>query len=566
MITPNSDIAQNCKKLPLPVGISSYIHICSKCYCVDKTLLIKEILDQESLVTLFTRPRRFGKTLNMDMLKVFFEKTNEDTSIYFKDKKIWGCGKEYQEHQGKYPVIFITFKDVKFSSFESVYKNILVLFQNEFKRYKELLDSNVLSADDKETYIKYKSTKLLPDESFNALSVLAELLYKHYKVKPIVIIDEYDMPIQQGYNNGFYNEIVEFTRNMYSAIFKDNDTIYKGFLAGVLRVSKESIFSGFNNPKTVTVLDEKYSEYFGFTHDEVKMLADYYDATDKYSEICDWYDGYKFGETEIFNPWSVINYFDNECKIKPYWVNTASNDIIKELILFSDDIINEKLQDLLLGKSIETIIDTNILYPTLKTNKDAIFSFLLLTGYLKANLIGVAFDGEYEYELTIPNKEVLYTYKKEILSIISATISPKIITTIGKMIIAGETENLQSSLEKLLLESASFYDSKESFYHGLMFALCLAVNENYDITSNRESGLGRYDIMMMPKNKSLPGIIIEIKTSKKCSLARLKTLAKTALKQIEEEKYDTKMNQNNIRTIYKFGLAFSGKNVVVEKK
>ena len=566
MIKQNSDVAKSYKKLPLPVGISSYIHICSKCYCVDKTLLIKEILDQESLVTLFTRPRRFGKTLNMNMLKVFFEKTNDDTSIYFKDKKIWACGKEYQEHQGKYPVIFISFKDTKYDNWKEVYDAICDVIVEECLRHEYLLDSTKLTEREKKSFEKILEQDITKNGYANAFRKLSKLLYKHYNMKPIVIIDEYDMPIQQGYNNGFYNKIVEFTRNMYSAVFKDNDTIYKGFLTGVLRVSKESIFSGFNNPKTVTVLDEKYSQYFGFTHDEVKTMAQYYNAVDKYSEICEWYDGYKIGEIEIFNPWSVINYFDNECKVKPYWVNTASNDIIKELILFNDDIINAKLQDLLLGKPIDTIVDTNIVYPTLKTSKDAIFSFLLLTGYLKATPKEITLDGEYVYELTIPNKEVLYAYKKEILSIISVTISPEIITTITKMIISGETENLQSFLEKLFLESASFYDSSESFYHGLMFALCVIASRNYDVTSNRESGLGRYDIMMMPKNKSLPGIIIEIKTSKKCSLERLKILAKTVLKQIDEEKYDTEMIKDDMRTIYKFGIAFSGKHVAIEKQ
>jgi hypothetical protein len=385
-------------------------------------------------------------------------------------------------------------------------------------------------------------------------------------VKPIVIIDEYDMPIQQGYNNGFYNEIVEFTRNMYSSTFKDNDTIYKGFLTGVLRVSKESIFSGFNNPKTDTVFDERYSEYFGFTHDEVRQMANYYDAADTYSEICDWYDGYKIGETEIFNPWSVINYFDNECKVYPYWANSASNDIIKDLMLFNDDIINEKLQELLLGKTIETIINTNIVYPNLKTNKDAIFSFLLLTGYLKIVNTKLTTTGKNKCLLSIPNMEIFTIYEDEILSNLNNGDSTNLIESIKEMIKDGKVVNLLSSLEKLLLESASFHDSTGGFHHGLMFALCIIASRNYNVTSNRESGYGRYDIMMMPKNKSLPGIIIEIKTSKKCSPTQLKTLAKTALKQIEEEKYDTEMIQNNIRTIYKFGIAFSGKHIAIEKQ
>ena len=566
MTSPNSDITQNCKKLELPIGTDEYIIASSDYYYVDKTLLIKEVIDKKTRVTLFTRPRRFGKTLNMDMLKVFFEKTNEDTSIYFKDKKIWSCGKEYQEHQGKYPVIFITFKDIKFDSFESVYKNILKEFQKEFKRHKELQNSENLDEDDKETYIKYKSTKLLPDESYDSLAVLAELLHKHHKEKPIIIIDEYDVPIQEGYSKGFYNKIVGFIKNLYSKTFKGNSALKQGFLTGVLRVSKESIFSDFNNPKTDTILDQKYSEYFGFTHDEVKEMACYYNALDKYQEICAWYDGYNYGETKIFNPWSVINYFDNLCKAAPYWINTASNDIITELILLNDNGVNEKLQSLVLGKSIDTNIDTNIVYPNLKTQRDAIFSFLLLTGYLTIVSEKLTFEDEIEYELAIPNKEVLHAFKKRILSYLETHGSKDLIISIKKMILYGQMENLQDSLEEFLIKTTSFYDSTGYFHHGLMLGLCYIASENYCITSNRESGLGRYDIMLMPKNNNLPGIIIEIKTTKNCSLTRLKTLAKTALEQIEKEKYDTVMVANNIKTIYKFGMAFSGKHVVVEKK
>ena len=564
MLNKNRDKAEQLKKLPPPIGSSSYIEAATKCYYVDKTLLVRDIIDNEHLVTLFARPRRFGKTLNMDMLRVFFEKNIEDTSVYFKDKLIWQCGNKYTKHQGKYPVIYLTLKDTKFSSWDSIYKNILNLMQKEFKRHYELATSQKLNNDDLENYIKYKSEKLPPDESFDALAILSELLFKHYNEKPIIIIDEYDIPIQQGYIHGFYNQIVEFTRNMYSATFKDNNNLFKGFLTGILRVSKESIFSGFNNPKTNTVLDDQYSQYFGFTPNEVKAMARYYNAEDKYLEICEWYDGYQFGNTEIFNPWSVVNYFDSGCQVAPYWTNTSNNDIIRELLSYSNNSVNEKLQKLVLGNSITTTIDTNIVYPNLKTSQDALFSFLLLTGYLKIKNRKLLFD-EYEYELTIPNKEVLKAYRKEILSMLESNIDKNIIQSIAAMLLSGNIDNLQSSLETILLQSVSFHDATEGFYHGLMFALCLIATGSYEVTSNRESGLGRYDILMMPKKKNLPGIIIEIKTAKKATLTNLKTVAKKAIKQIKDKQYDTVMINNNIKTVYEYGVAFAGKNVAIEK-
>ena len=281
-------------KLPIPIGVSDYRLASTEYYYVDKTLLIRDILDERPLVSLFTRPRRFGKTLNMDMLRTFFELSDKDTSVYFRNRNIWKCGKKYQDYQGKYPVIFVSFKDVKCLTWEDTYANIRNLLQHEFERHLELLESPKLNSYDK------KNLKTILDGEANtaeieaSFALLSELLHKHYEIAPIIIVDEYDTPIHQGYVRGFYDSIINFMRNLFSGGFKDNSHLSFGFLTGILKVAKESIFSGLNNPKINTILENRYSEYFGFTHEEVKAMAKYYQAEDKYPEICEWYDGYRF--------------------------------------------------------------------------------------------------------------------------------------------------------------------------------------------------------------------------------------------------------------------------------
>lgn len=320
------------KKKPLPIGISDF-KTATTDYCyVDKTLLIRDFLDSKPMVSLFTRPRRFGKTLNMDMLRVFFEKTQEDTSVYFKDKKIWRCGETYTKHQGKYPVIFLTFKDVKCLTWEDTFQKIRKLITLEFMRHAELEDSTMLSAYEREQYSRLASGSADEVDYQMGLQLLSLLLHKHYGKEAIVIIDEYDTPIQQGHSCSFYTEIVSFMRNFFSGGLKDNPHLAFGFLTGILRIAKESIFSGMNNLKTNSILDEDYSEYFGFTTEEVKGLLHYYGREEKFQEVCDWYNGYRFGSTEIFNPWSVINYISDKCFPKAFWQSTGSNDIIGEII------------------------------------------------------------------------------------------------------------------------------------------------------------------------------------------------------------------------------------------
>lgn len=563
-IKPASSLRQ--PNLPLPIGISDYRLASTEYYYVDKTMMIKDFLDERPMVSLFTRPRRFGKTLNMDMLRTFFEKTDEDTSVYFKNKNIWACGEKYRSHQGKYPVIFLSFKDIKCDTWEETFDAIKDLFSKEASRHSELKSADVFN-EYEEAYIeKILSGTATPVELSVALANLSMMLHKYHGVAPIIIIDEYDTPIQQGHIKGFYDEIIGFMRNLFSGGLKDNKHLTYGFLTGILRVAKESIFSGLNNLAINSILDTKYSEYFGFTADEVKEIARYYHAEDKYNEICEWYDGYKFGNTEIFNPWSVINYFRNGCQPRAYWQSTGSNDIIGEILGGADETIYEKLNALLQGESFLTYIDTGVIYPQVKSNPSSVYSFLLVAGYLKVIKSEPSFSGDFMCEVALPNKEITFVYNKEILQKLNTIVPQATAISIQEAIYSGDTAALQKNLGTLLMQSVSSYDTVgENFYHGLVLGLCATLDNRFYITSNRESGEGRYDLCLCPKDGKLPGILIELKAAKDCPEDELKELSKTALKQINDRKYDAELTVKGVRNILKYGVAFSGKKVQISE-
>lgn len=547
--------------LPLPVGVSDYRIASTEYYYVDKTMFIKDFLDERPMVSLFTRPRRFGKTLNMDMLRTFFEKTEEDTSVYFRDKLIWSHGEKYRKYQGKYPVIFITFKDVKKDTWDKTLDHIIQIITSEYKRHAELANSEKIQ--DKDYYDKIISGTVDKNLFDSSLYMLSKMLHEHYGVAPVVIIDEYDTPIQQGHMLGFYDEVILFMRNLFSGVLKDNKHLSYGFLTGILRVAKESIFSGLNNLTINSILDNKYSEYFGFTPEEVKEMAAYYSAEDKYDEICEWYDGYRFGNSEIFNPWSVINYFRNDCQPRAYWQATGSNEIIGEVLSEIDEDITDKLNKLIQGETIVSAIDTGVIYPQVKNNPSSVFSFLLVAGYLKAVKSSMAINGDFMCEVALPNKEISFVYRKEVLQKLEYIIPQSSVISVQEALYSADSDMLKKRLETLLLQSASCFDTVgENFYHGFLLGLCAAL-EPYKSTSNKESGNGRYDIQLNPTEKKLPGIIIELKAAKNCSEEELKELAITALKQINDKKYDTELKSAGVKNIIKYGVAFSGKNVAV---
>lgn len=550
-------------KLPLPVGVSDYRLASSEYYYIDKTMMIKDFIDERPMVSLFTRPRRFGKTLNMDMLRTFFEKSDEDTSIYFKDKKIWACGKKYRDYQGKYPVIFVTFKDIKFQTWEETFAAIKEVFAKEAARHMELQTSEQCNEYEKRAFENLLSGTVNEVELSGALLNLSGMLHKHHGIAPIIIIDEYDIPIQQGYMQNYYDNVILFMRNLFSGGLKDNKHLSYGFLTGILRVAKESIFSGLNNLAIHSVLDNKYSAYFGFTAAEVKEMAEYYGAADKYEELCEWYDGYRFGRTEIFNPWSVINYFSNECEPRAFWQSTGSNDIIGEIISEADKEIYEKLISLVNGETFTTYIDTGVIYPQIKNNPSTIYSFLLVAGYLKVLHTTPAFSGDFMCEVALPNREIVLVYHKEILQKLNYIISQPTAISIQEAIFSGNQEKLKVQIQTLLMQSVSCFDTAgENFYHGFMLGLCALLGGSF-VSSNRESGDGRYDIQLKPVKQNLPGILIELKAEKDCTEKELKQLSEAALLQINEKNYDTELLTAGVETIYKYGVAFCGKRVEI---
>ena len=550
--------------LPFAIGNTSYIEISSECYYVDKTLLIRDLIDDHNKVTLFTRPRRFGKTLAINTIKTFFEKTENDTAKYFIDKKIWQCGEKYQSLQGVYPVIMLTFKDVKYSSWEESLEAIRLVVKDEYKRHPELAESTLLDEDAKNYIARMEKGALSSVELQRSLLNLAHMLSTHHGSKVVILIDEYDTPIQQGYSRGFYKEVISFMRNFLSGGLKDNTDLAFGVLTGIMRVSKENLFSGLNNPMVNTVLDEKYSEYFGFTEDEVRKMAVYYHRPDTMDEIRFWYDGYRFGNKEIYNPWSVTNYFASGGQAKPYWANTSDNEIIHEILTGLTSEIADDLAKVMQGEEIHASLDMEVVYPRMTDGNDTIFSFLLLAGYLTPAGSPVETEIGTFASLRLPNAEIRRIYNTEILNWIRTRQSGNIISEIEKAVYLSDAKRLQDALRKYMITSISFFDgAAEGFYHGMVLGLVASLSSKYYIRSNREAGEGRFDLQLEPKAKELPGILMEFKAVSSSEKDKLPELAEDALDQTKDRNYARDLEERGISDIVRYGIAFSGKNVEV---
>ena len=566
-------------KKPIAIGNDIFTNM-GRAYYVDKTLLVRDIIYSETSVILFTRPRRFGKTLNMTMLQTFFEKPldGKDTSHYFKDLKIWQAGEEYRQEQGKRPVISITLKDVKTSSFERTMDEIKKVIAEEYSRHSELNNSDKLDDYEKTLYKKIKSNNAEYRDYSTAIKTLSAMLEKHYGEKTLVLIDEYDAPIQAGFDHNFYDKIVEFMRILLSSVLKTNPSLYKGILTGITRVSKESIFSGLNNIRVNTIFDTDFSEYFGLTQDEVDDLLKFYGISDKRDEVAEWYDGYKFGNTEIYNPWSVLYYLDSKCIPQAYWVNTSGNGLMGEMLESLGNEDRDKLISFIEGGTIKKDLETNIIYPELKRKPSLIYSLLAQTGYLKS--IDTKPGGDsFNCKLKIPNREILYVYSKEIIErYIKHNYSMDKGISLLKAILRGDVETITEMLEGYFINCCSSLDlTQEKDYHVFILGLLAAMTDSYTVKSNRESGKGRYDIIMKPKMNRLylPGIIFEIKHCKpskssnpniKRQQARLEREALKALEQIEEKQYAAEMISDGVKDIIKYGAAFTGKDAKVIRK
>ena len=546
----------------MPVGLDNFREmIAREYYFVDKTKFIKELLDSNAMVTLITRPRRFGKTLAMRMLQEFFD-INAAGRDTFKGLNISRAGEKYMQHRGKYPVIFLQLKNVAAGDFEKSFAFLKAIIARLYREYAFLEESPALTGDEKEYYVRVRRGRehCTYDDLAMSLGNLTDMLYRHYGIRPIVLIDEYDAPIQHAWEDGYYEDMIRFMRQFYSEVLKGNEALEFAVLTGVLRVAKESIFSGLNNLKVCSVLSGEYSDIFGFTGEEVAKMAVDLQQDDKMPEIKAWYDGYTFGGTEIYNPWSVIMYFDAGCKPAPYWVNTSGNGIVKQMFKFSGQEGADDLQSLMDGGSVFKQLREGVVYANIGDRIDDLYSILLMTGYLKCVGLMEKLYGE-EAELRIPNKEIRSLFGREILENFIAAGS---VSRLGRMLdamVSGHGDIFESVLSGIVRNNVSYHDAAngESFYHGMMLGFCVLLKDTHIVQSNRESGYGRFDLALIPTDRRYYGVILEFKRA--ADEAQLEEKALEALAQIEELSYIAEFEQRQIEKVWKYGIAFCGKKV-----
>jgi len=548
----------------LPIGISDYKEIAQEhYYYIDKTLFIKEILDQAKKIILLPRPRRFGKTLNLSMLQYFFEKSEENNQQLFTDKAIWQEEK-YRAHQGQYPVIFLTLKGVKQPTWTIAYDTLKIIIANEFKRHRYLLKDSlpIDEASQFQAIIEKKANQATLGQS---LSLLSELLYKHYKKRVYILIDEYDMPITTSYSYGYYGEMIVFMRSLLEAAFKDNKFLERGVLTGILRIAKESVFSGLNNFKVCSLTDAPFQDKFGFTTQEVEHLLKDQRLSKKSAQVKNWYNGYMFGKTTIYNPWSIIQCADERGLLKPYWLNTSDNLLVKKLLASANQEVKSELELLLADKTITTIINDAIVFPGMENNDEAIWSLLLFTGYLavtKQKLV----VGKKICTLSIPNQEIRILYADLVKEIFQTTLSRSKTTNLLTSLVEGDSEAFATALQEFIAKSMSAFDftkeEPEKSYHLFILGLLIYLSDTHEIKSNRESGYGRYDIMIIPRKTNKLGIIIEFK--KTAPKETLKKACERALEQIHTKKYIHEMQDRGIKKIQLLGIACQGKKILVK--
>ncbi|MDE5768841.1 MAG: ATP-binding protein [Oscillospiraceae bacterium] len=556
-------------KKTIPIGVEDFKKLVDRnYYFVDKTLLIKDILDEGAAVTLFTRPRRFGKTLNMSMLRRYFEKTTEDTSYLFEGLQIANAGETYKSYRGQYPVISISLKSMKQSTFQEAFEQFKEIIANEFERHPELYNHSALTGR------KFKKIQAIIDDTaddsvyFTSLKLLSDCLCTIYQKNVIVLIDEYDVPLENAYFNGFYHEMRNLIRSVFESVLKTNDSLEFAVLTGCLRISKESIFTGLNNLKVYSVSDITFSQYFGFTEQEVRKLAEYYCLSGHFEEMKTWYDGYRFGKTEIYNPWSVLNYMkdavvDSNCIPDAYWVNTSSNSIIHELVIKSDRRIRDDIEKLIKGEAIEKPLYQDITYVNMNVKSDYIWSFLLHTGYLKP--VKIYKKGIQTYFTgVIPNLEIVTIYENTFRQWFDESIRIADRSTLFNAMISGDTETFELEITRWLIKSISYHDGYENFYHGFLVGL-LVYSDDYEVLSNRENGTGRSDIVVKNVLTHKNAVIIEIKSVRERNNETLVEQCTQALQQIEDRQYQAGLETEGYTEIIKYGIAFQEKQCKIKK-
>ena len=560
---------------PLPTGVDNFEKLITRgYYFVDKTLLIKELLDKKGDVNLFTRPRRFGKTLNMSMVQYFFEDSRKDDGTkvdnrsLFDGLSIMESGERYLSHMGRYPVIALSLKSGKQPDFNLSRKMLIRQIADEYKRHRFILQGNLLEIDK----IRYRNImeECAKEEDYNdSLKFLSQCMEQYYGNKAIILIDEYDVPLENAFFAGFYEEMTAFIRSLFESALKTNSSLEFAVITGCLRISKESIFTGMNNMKINSILNKSYDEFFGFTEVEVMRLCDDYHLTHKFTLIKEWYNGYVFGNVNVYNPWSVISFIgdlqvdENELPAS-YWANTSSNSIVRTLIEMADDETRSEIEQLIAGKTIEKQVHEDITYDEIYKTMDNLWNFMFFTGYFRR--VGERMDVETKQryvELKIPNEEVKYIFRNKVLGWFQETINRKDLSVLYHALIRQDPATLEQELTELLMKTISFNDAYESFYHGFIAGVLSGMN-GYTVKSNREGGRGRSDLYIKPVTRKKPAYVIEFKIAGKFS--EMEAKAEDALEQIEDRNYCQEVFDDGYGLVICYGISFFGKDCLVKMK
>ena len=553
---------------PLPIGIDDFEEIIEKgYYYVDKTWLIKELLDKKGKVNLFTRPRRFGKTLNLSMLKYFFEKpVNGNTNIdLFEGLKITKAGEKYRMEQEQYPVILLNLKSAKQPDFSMAYESLVDEISREYLRHDYILNSEEIIAEDKARFRKIRGRKAEQIDYAKSLLFLSQCLEQYHHKKVIILIDEYDVPLENAYYTGTYKEMTDFIRSLFESALKTNPFLEFAVITGCLRISKESIFTGLNNLEIISILDENYGEHFGFVESEVKEMLSFYQREEKMDTMKQWYDGYLFGNKEVYNPWSVIKYTKSlvaniDAFPTPAWSNTSSNSIVRDLICHASGEAKEEIENLVNGKTIEKKVHEDITYEDIHKNEENIWNFLLFTGYLKVVSIRLE-DADRYVTLMIPNTEVRSIYQNQIRNWFRDEVKVQDFSILYSSILEGKTDVFQQELGQQLKKTISYMDNKETFYHGFLLGILANIQE-FRVKSNREAGNGRYDICIRNDDLDQTPVIMELKLAK--MYKELENEAEIALKQIREKNYDAPLAEDGFSEVIHYGISFFRKQVCIK--
>ena len=549
----------------LPVGIDSFEKLRREdFYYVDKSRMIVDLMANWGEVNLFTRPRRFGKTLNMSMLKCFFE-IGTDKSL-FDGLRVSEEKELCEKYMGKYPAVFVSLKDVDGLTFEDAYDMLREIIRKECVRLQFLMDSDALTDAEKEPMKRLLGNRPERVDIKNSLALLCSLLEKHYGQKPILLIDEYDVPLDKAYYHGYYPQMIDLIRAMFQAALKTNSSLFFAVLTGCLRVSKESIFTGLNNLKVCSISDVKFDEFFGFTDEEVRAMLSAYGLESHYDETREWYDGYRFGGQDVYCPWDVINYCDDllsnpRQKPRAYWMNTSGNDMVRRLIDRSTNGTTQmEIERLIAGETITKTLNEQLTHNEVDASIENIWSLLYMTGYLTA----VDYPDGNRYELRIPNREVRQIYMQQVLSWFNHKVESETdkLTNLYAAFETGDTETIKEILDEQLLDTVSFYDARESFYHGFLLAL-LSTCANWNVSSNIETGKGRSDILVSRKDRKI-GFVVEVKDVK--DEDKLDAACEAGMKQIDEKDYTALLRRFRVKEIRKYAIAFWDKECRVAMK